>query len=180
MYTNEEAQFLAKAQAGFKKDYKKKRLSNYFVSALVNLVLIMIAVAAIFMFILDCNSIYGDGMSDTFSSGSPVISNRLAYMMSEPQRGDIILTDTNIYRIIALPGETVEIYGGHIYIDGEFVKEEYQLENVLTYPVVGYETLTVPEGAYYCLCDNRKCYDDSRLGNAISRQAIRSKALFAF
>lgn len=180
MYTDDEVQFLAKSQRAFKRDFKKKKLGKSLISILITLIMCAATVSIIFMFVLDVNQVFGTGMSTAIEDQAFIISNRLAYLSYEPRRGDIVLTDTNIYRIIGMPGETVEIYGGHIYINEKMVQEEYELENVLTYPVAGHETMIVPQNAYYVLCDNRKCYDDSRLGMALSRDAIRSKVLFAF
>ena len=83
-----------------------------------------------------------------------------------------------IKRIIGLPGETVEIRDGHIYIDGS----SEPLEDVETkeYMVGNYGPYTVPEGCYFCLGDNRPRSEDSRELGAFRRREITGKVLAQF
>ena len=68
-------------------------------------------------------------------TGSRVFGSRLSYINSDPQRGDVIIfrwpDNESIYfvkRIIGLPGETVDIIQGHVYINGEVLNEPYIAE----------------------------------------------------
>lgn len=178
-YSQEQLQMLAKAQADFKKEYKFRNRLHGLVSALSGAVIVMITCIIAGLFIFQVNHIYGNGMEPNIKNEHYAFSNRLAYKMRLPQRGEVITTtDGHMYRIIGLPGEKVNIFAGHIYINDELVTEDYQLENVLTFPVAGYEETQVPAGTYYVLCDNRMCYDDSRMGRTLPLEAISSKVLF--
>lgn len=73
----------------------------------------------------------GDSMLDTFHTNNITGVSRLHYRLNEPQRGEIVTChydeSSRLYvkRIIGLPGETVEIHGGTVYIDGEALQEDY-------------------------------------------------------
>ena len=180
MYTEADAAALAKAQAEFKKEYHFRTGIHTVISLGVSLIMLIITAAILYLFVFDIMPVYGDGMSPTMKSEQYIVANKLAYQMRTPQRGDVVLAGGHIYRIIGMPGEEIEIYGGHLYINGDKVTEEYLYSDVLTYPVVQKECMTVPENSYYVLCDNRKCYDDSRQGVFLNPDAISSKIMFVF
>ena len=106
-------------------------------------------------------------MENTICIGDRIVALRPAYLFSEPERGDIIVfpcpDDESQYyvkRIIALPGETVEIREGKVYIDGaeEPLRETYLKEE--PYGAAG--PFEVPEKAYFVMGDNRNVSADSR------------------
>lgn len=106
-------------------------------------------------------------MQDTIMPGDRIIGSRLSYLDDEPQRFDIIIfrypdnkDKTYIKRIIGLPGETVEITDGEIYIDGS---EEPLDDSFLSEPMQGsFGTFHVPEECYFVMGDNRNNSFDSR------------------
>ena len=97
-------------------------------------------------------------MISTIQIDDRLIGNRLAYLFSDPKRGDIVIfpypdneKETYIKRIIGLPGETLEIVDGVLYIDGKVYEEDY-----LNEPMTGsFGPFTVPEGHYFMMGDNR-------------------------
>lgn len=104
-------------------------------------------------------------MIATIQIDDRLIGNRLAYLFSDPKRGDIVIfpypdneKETYIKRIVGLPGETLEIVDGVLYIDGEIYEEPY-----LNEPMEGsFGPFTVPEGHYFMMGDNRNHSWDSR------------------
>ncbi len=104
-------------------------------------------------------------MISTIQIDDRLIGNRLAYLFSDPKRGDIVIfpypddeRETYIKRIVGLPGETLEIVDGVLYIDGIVYEEDY-----LNEPMVGsFGPFTVPEGHYFMMGDNRNHSWDSR------------------
>ena len=122
----------------------------------------------------------GHSMEPFIASQDYVLTNRLAYLFSNPRRFDVILFsspkdgETVSKRIIGLPGETVEIARGSILINGEILKLDGQLEECYR-ELGGYETKTVlGEGEYYVLGDSLSYSEDSRssLIGAVKRDQI--------
>ena len=129
----------------------------------------------------------GVSMQPTLSDGDNLIVDKLSYRFHDPERFDIIVfpfqfQDNTYYikRIIGLPGETVEIRDGHIYIDGS----SEPLEDVETkeYMVGNYGPYTVPEGCYFVMGDNRNDSKDSRywIHPYVSKDKILGKAVFRY
>lgn len=91
-----------------------------------------------------------------------------------------------IKRVIALPGEYVEIKQGAVYINGEKLEEEYLTKGIVTDMYAGsptenyYTNFTVPENCVYALGDNRTGSTDSRAFGCIPLEKIESKVLFRF
>lgn len=125
-------------------------------------------------------------MIPTIQEGNRIIGNRLAYINSDPKRGDIVVfyypddeSQKFIKRIIGLPGETIYITDGIVYIDGQPLDESEYL-TVETYGVSG--PFTIPDNCYFMMGDNRNSSNDSRFwGNHfVSRDKIIAKALFCY
>ncbi len=106
-------------------------------------------------------------MEPTIMTQSRIFGNRLAYIKSSPQRGDVVIfkfpdneKELFIKRVIGLPGDTVEMRDGLVYINGSDVPlyEPYVKET----PYGDYGPVVVPEGAYFMMGDNRNNSADSR------------------
>lgn len=154
---------------------------------------IKIFVVVLVVFLLLSNFVYvnayipSGSMENTIMTGDRVFGNRLAYKSSDPERFDIVIfkypddpSRLFVKRIIGLPGETVEIKDGKVYIDGSdeplddsFIKEE-------TYG--NYGPYEVPENCYFMLGDNRNNSNDSRKwkNTYVERDAILAKAVLRY
>lgn len=126
-------------------------------------------------------------MENTLMVGDRVMGFRLAYLFSEPKRGDIVMFDfpddeslLYVKRIIGLPGETVTIEDGKVYINGS--KKPLEEDYVKEVPVGSYGTFEVPEGHYFMLGDNRNVSADSRKwkNKYVAKEKIRCKVWFRY
>ena len=145
-------------------------------------VIVCAALIAFFMnsFIIANSRVPSGSMENTIMTGDRVIGSRLQYkFFGDPERGDVIIfrwPDNEkilfVKRIIGLPGDTVTIRSGHVFLNdsSEPLEETYLKEDMMVEPEM---TFTVPENAYFCLGDNRNDSEDSRhleIGLVESRQ----------
>lgn len=129
----------------------------------------------------------GDSMNPLIENGDVVLVNRILYDASIPKRGDIIVFKPNgnenlhsyVKRIIALPGETIQIMEDGIYVDGELLEEEYETSDISDVGLAS-EEITLAGDEFFVLGDNRESSEDSRkadIGN-VKRSEIEGKAWF--
>lgn len=151
--------------------------------------IILAAAVAIFAdkFLIVNAQIPSGSMENTIMPGDRIIGNRLSYAFADPERFDIIIfrypddeSQLFIKRIVGLPGETVEITDGKIYIDGS----AEPLDDVETKePTSGtFGPYKVPEDSYFVMGDNRNNSLDSRFweNTFVSRDEILGKAVFRY
>lgn len=151
-----------------------------------NVVIIFLAVVLFIVLRLTIQTyiVYGPSMESNYQNNEWVIVNKLAYKWHAPQRGDIIVFHPPIQsnkpfikRIIGLPGETVEIKDGTVYIhktDGSVItlQEPYIKEPFYT----NYTSSVIPANEYFVMGDNRNDSTDSRWGWFVSRDKIIGEA----
>lgn len=125
-------------------------------------------------------------MENTIMTGDRVFTFRLAYLFSEPERGDIVVFPypddervDYIKRIIGLPGDKIEIRDGILYINDELYYEDYILEPM---DKEDFGPIIVPENCYFMMGDNRNSSLDSRYWNNkfVERKKIKGKAIFKY
>lgn len=119
------------------------------------------------------------GIEDDASEGS--------YLFNPPRRGDIVVfhppggeSDPYIKRIIGLPGETVEIRNGSVYVDGVQLSEPYVTSSTSWRGESNRSSMTVPEDEYFVLGDNRSNSSDSRMFGTVPKENIIGKSWIAY
>jgi len=119
----------------------------------------------------------GDAMQPTLADGETARVSSEDYDENEPARGDVIIyrrlgrEGYALSRIIAIPGDTIEIRDGHVLINGEPIEEAYVSPENNRY-TRDLESVTMDDGEYYLLGDNRDDSYDSRILGPVLREQI--------
>lgn len=114
------------------------------------------------------------------------------YPMGAPDRGDIVILDPSladrpvnsdepyIKRVIGLPGETLQVRDGAVYINGEQLEEPYIAEGITDCGEPTCPEVQIPEGRVFVMGDNRQNSSDSRVFGTIPVEAVIGKAMFTY
>lgn len=131
----------------------------------------------------------GISMEPNLESGDYLLVSKQAYTNDRtPEKGDVIVFVSHqkdadgkykklVKRVIAVPGDTVAVEGGKVYINGEEINDDYTKDGITNGEVVPVE---VPEGSVFCLGDNRLHSTDSRFLEVgfVREETIEGKAFF--
>src|SRR5215469_6409022 len=139
----------------------------------------------IIIFLYQPVKVEGTSMAPLLSDQERIFINKFVYRFEPIQRGDVVVfwypldrTKSFIKRVIALPGESVEIRQGIVYVDGEEIKEPYvppQYEDLSDYGPV-----RVPPNMYFVMGDHRISSNDSRVFGCVPSRFIYGRAVFAY
>jgi signal peptidase I len=145
-------------------------------------ILIAVAVFTLLRLTIQSYSVIMSSMEPNFRHGDTLMVNKVTYRFSDPQRGEVIIfyppfdsPHPFIKRVIGLPGDTVEIKDGEVYINGTALVEEYIMPSTHTMP-----PREVPANEYFVLGDNRNNSNDSGDGWTVPRDNIIGKAWFVY
>lgn len=128
--------------------------------------------------------ILGNSMQPLLDAEDVVLVNRLAYDLGKPKRFDVVVFERedrqkNVKRVIGLPGETVQIKGGLVFIDDELLDAQDNLEQVSLAGMAD-SPVKLGEDEYFLLGDNRDSSEDSRFANIgnVKQEQIQGKVWF--
>ena len=138
---------------------------------LLYLLVIVLLTWVIVTFVGQRTKVDGHSMEPTLSDGDNLIVDKLSYRFRDPERYDIIVfpyqhAENTYYikRIIGLPGETVQVIDGYMYINGKKLDEHYGAE-VMEDPGIAAEPIKLGDDEYFVLGDTRNHSSDSRVAS---------------
>jgi signal peptidase I len=119
----------------------------------------------------------GPSMVPTFQEGAHLYTTPLA---AAPGRGDIVILEDGtqsyaIKRVVGLPGETVTIWRGYVYINNRILLEPYVPKRTYTFPRQRQAVFELGSDQYFVLGDNRPCSADSRLYGGVALNKIKRR-----
>ncbi|MBQ9832241.1 MAG: signal peptidase I [Clostridia bacterium] len=149
-----------------------KRASN--IEFLIYILIVLMIAFAIRLLIFEPVKVSGDSMTNTLLDAERMFVEKVSYCFTAPKRGDIVICyypdeedpsipddNTCVKRVIGLPGDEIEIYGGTTYINGEALDESQWIKEPMWEDRV-YPKTIVPEGHVFVMGDNRNYSKDSR------------------
>jgi signal peptidase I len=139
----------------------------------------------IIVFLYQPVKVEGTSMAPLLSDQERIFINKFVYRFEPIQRGDVVVfwypldhSKSFIKRVVGLPGETVEIRRGAVYVDGKMVPEPYvppQYEDLSDFA-----PKTVPPDSYFVMGDHRISSNDSRVFGPVGSSFIYGRAVFAY
>jgi len=145
-----------------------------------------LAIALLFRaYVVEARWIPSESMVPTLEVGDRLFVDKISYKLHDIERGDIVVfeapaqsqqEDDLIKRVIGLPGDTVEIKQGIVYVNDQPLDEPYEKEQ----PRNDFAKITVPANSYFMMGDNRNNSNDSRYWGFVTEEQVIGKALFRF
>jgi signal peptidase I len=182
---------LFKKKKGLTFIVKKKRFKKSYLREML-FMLFPMAVAVFIAFVLVFNfgirtSVIGVSMEPILHNSQEVLINRLIYQLTAPKKGDVIVflpngnPNSHLYlkRVVGVPGDTVQVIDGYLYIDGILYDEDESIDKMEDAGIAA-TPLTLRGGEFFVLGDNRNNSEDSRSGNVgvVTREVIVGRAWF--
>ncbi len=174
-------------------DFNRKRM-HFEISSLRPIVILLLEIALVVLLAFGVVEAFGirftvpgESMEPTLSSGDVVLMNRLFIQVMPPNTNDVVVflppnnlsAQYSIKRIVATPGDTVQVKNGRIYVNGEAFHDKADTESIVDAGLATSE-ITLEDDEYFVMGDNRNNSEDSRyetIGN-IHREDIMGSAWF--
>lgn len=163
------------------KKQKRKERRKYTIITTIQFIGIIIIILGLFFALIGTSTVDGNSMYPTLHNSNKVFYSRIN---KEYKPGDIVAIKMNngktyVKRIAAVPGDTVNIQHGQVYINGILEDNPNALGVSNVTSLVNYPYL-VEDNCYFVLGDNREVSDDSRNFGSIDSSQIQGKILFYF
>ena len=163
-----------------------RKISSGIVELLIYCAIMVLCITFVPRYVLQRTIVSGSSMESTLHNKENLLVEKVSYRFKDPDRFDVIVfypygresDDYYIKRVIGLPGETVQIKGDTIYINGEEIEENYG-KDPMVYAGIAEEPLKLADDEFFVLGDNREVSEDSRYEEVgpVKRENIEGKAI---
>jgi len=150
-----------------------------------DLLLALALAMVIIIFLYRPVKVEGTSMTPLLSDQERIFINKFVYRFEPIERGDVVVfwypldrSKSFIKRVVALPGEMVEIRQGRVYVNGKRLEEPYVPPQFADSN--SYSPLRVPADEYFVMGDHRSSSNDSRVFGPVPNRYIYGKAVFAY
>lgn len=180
---------LGRRKSGLNFNKKRKKVNIAVIKEVLTWtseILLAVLVAFVFVYFLGLRtSVVGQSMAGTLKGGNEILVNRFVYKVTNPKPNDIIVFLPNgnekahyyVKRVVAVPGDRVQIESGILYVNGEPFAEETDVAPMED-PGMAAEEILLGDNEFFVLGDNRNNSEDSRYANigTIKKEYIIGKA----
>ncbi|HEX9817662.1 MAG TPA: signal peptidase I [Patescibacteria group bacterium] len=172
-----------------------KKIGALFTDLMETVIISLSIFLVVYLFFMQPHQVNGQSMVPNFQNGDYVLTDKISYRLGSPQRGEVIVFHAPpaancvegtgcdfIKRVLALPGETVAVRDGKIFVNDRALPEDYLPSDLKTNPGPFTQNGPITLGAdeYLAVGDNRSHSSDSRFWGPIHRSDIVGKAFFRY
>ncbi len=166
------------------------RIRHFFLDFIQTVVIALSIFVILYLFLVQPHQVKGNSMNPNFLDQEYILTDKIGYRFHDPQREDVIIFTSPqdpdyeyIKRIIGLPGETIKIERGEVFINGQKLAEAYlpaSFQTLSGHFLKEGQTYTISEGQYFVFGDNRNHSSDSREWGPVEREKIIGRAWFRY
>lgn len=172
-----------------------KIVGGFFLDIIETVVVALSIFLVVYLFIMQPHQVNGASMFPTYEDGQYLLTDKISFKTGKPARGDVVVFKAPpaamcpegtgcdfIKRVIALPGETVEVKNNQVWVNGTVLVEDYLPEGTPTQAgnFTNRGQVKVPENNYFVMGDNRNHSSDSRAWGPVELNLIVGKVFFRY
>ena len=170
-------------------------IGEFFLEVMQTVVFVLSVFLIVYLFIMQPHQVSGKSMFPTYEDGDYLLTDKISYVFGSPNRGDVVVFHAPdnagcpkntgcdfIKRILAIPGDTLEIKSNTVYVNNIPLEEVYLSDEITTDAksfTIG-RVVTMGSNEYFVAGDNRPNSSDSREWGPISKTDIVGKAVFRY
>lgn len=172
-----------------------KKVLHFILEFIQSIVLALSVFVLLYLFVVQPNEVKGNSMLPNFTNGEFLLTDKISFKFRDPIRGEVVVFKAPpsepcaedeceyIKRIIGVPGDTVAVQDGSVYLNGEELVEDFLPDDYITeaqsFMREGRE-VTVPAGEYLLFGDNRSHSRDGREFGPVPKANIVGRALLKY